>query len=43
MSAAFTSKIDSPRGSNEYLILTEFCPGQFTSSLQKSFVVTKIY
>ncbi|CAI6348087.1 unnamed protein product [Macrosiphum euphorbiae] len=27
MSAAFTSKIDSPRGSNEYLILTEFCPG----------------
>lgn len=27
MSAAFTSKIDSPQGSNEYLILTEYCPG----------------
>ncbi|VVC36782.1 Hypothetical protein CINCED_3A000994 [Cinara cedri] len=27
MSAAFTNKIDSPHGLNEYLILTEFCTG----------------
>ncbi|XP_050429308.1 cyclin-G-associated kinase isoform X2 [Adelges cooleyi] len=36
MSAAFTSKIDSVKGSNEYLILTEFCSGGNIAELLSS-------
>ncbi|XP_050532140.1 cyclin-G-associated kinase [Daktulosphaira vitifoliae] len=50
ISAAFTSKVDSLKGSNEYLILTEFCSGgniaELLSSRKKplnSSVVTSVF
>lgn len=42
MSAAFTNKIDSPNGLNEYLILTEFCPGWYLLH-NVLYIIGKIY